>query len=152
MTTVMIMRFVKTVEILETCMCLFGLQRLKAVLKKKSMFLFYFCFNVIAFFFLVKQNSFEINDSFHLHSEVCVLFLEGLLTHVLAVESQRVFQRSKDVFVINCFSWLTSFTKYSAARWVSDRLKQLLSKPGCTPSRKGESISLCPRLEQVVSC
>lgn len=149
MTTVMIMRFVKTVEILETCMCLFGLQRLKAVLKA--------CFSFISVlmsqhFFLIKQNSFEINDSFHLHSEVCVLFLEGLLTHVLAVESQRVFQRSKDVFIINWFSWLTSCTKYSVARWVSDRLKQLLSKPGCTPSRKGESISLCPRLEQVVSC
>lgn len=61
----------------------------------------------------MKQNSFEINDSFHLLSGVCVLFLEGLLTHVLAVESQQVFQRSKNVFIINWFSWLTRCIKYS---------------------------------------
>lgn len=45
----MTMRFVNTAEILETCMRFFWSLEVKGSLKKK--YLFYFCFNVIAFFF-----------------------------------------------------------------------------------------------------
>lgn len=50
------------------------------------MFLFYFCFIVIIEFSM-KQNSVEINDSFHLHLEICIFVLRRI-TYVLAVEHQ----------------------------------------------------------------